>query len=291
MNIMNQNTLNLSSSNNRKNNDLSFASKADKTKIFITEKGEDFLKSGVDDLKKGIKKVSDSVDPIIKESRNNEAPPLILKGYAWLVNHVTGPIAEKYAVQGNAIKNNNDMAKKVLTLESIVLLGNAAKELCCMILYPTMTLVNQDLPTEKKRFVGIYDFFVTVFSFTGTILFGIDWTKNKTDKFLEKALFKHRSNTKLDKALTGLKFVTTIGLQTLLCKRILAPALSPPLAAKVRKNMEANDAKKAGNPQFASNTPANTQDPVSKPEPVVIVPNKEIFALYSKAMDKSATKA
>jgi hypothetical protein len=287
MNIMNKNTLNLSSSNNRTNNNISFASKADKAKVFITKAGENFLEADIEGIKKGINNVSKKVEPMIKE-KGTEKPSPILKAYGWLVSNVTGPLAEKYCVKENAIKKDSNLANKALTLESIILLGNAAKELMCMILYPTMTIVNQDLPTDKKRFVGIYDFFVTVFSFTGTLLFGMELTKNKTDSFLEKALFKHRGNNKFDKALKGLKFVTTIALQTLFCKRILAPALSPPLAAKVRKNMEANDAKKAGKPQFAANAPANT--PAGKPVEAPVF-NKEIFAIYNKSVNKSAEKA
>lgn len=137
--------------------------------------------------------------------------------------------------------------KKKPEIEDLVNLGNIAKELVCMIVYPLQVLTNPDLPKDKRRFVGLYDFFVTCFSLGGTVLFA--WKGKKLiNGFVENVLMKKYKNNpiypKAKRAIEGGGFVLGIAIQTILFKRVLAPAFAPPLAAAVRKKMEANDAKK-----------------------------------------------
>lgn len=138
--------------------------------------------------------------------------------------------------------------KKKYTVEDLVNLGNISKELVCMIVYPLQVLTNPDLPKDKRRFIGLYDFYVTCFSLAGTLAYalkGKTMVKDLVSKMMQK---KYLSNLakypKAVRAVEGGAFVLGIAVQTILFKRILAPALSPPLAAKTRKWMESNDKKK-----------------------------------------------
>lgn len=138
--------------------------------------------------------------------------------------------------------------KKKFTIEDLVNLGNVSKELVCMIVYPLQVLTNPDLPKDKRRFIGLYDFYVTCFSLAGTVAYAFKG-KKMMDSLVNKIMKKkYLSNIekypKAIRAAQGGAFVLGIAIQTILFKRVLAPALSPPLAAKTRKWMEANDKKK-----------------------------------------------
>ena len=132
-------------------------------------------------------------------------------------------------------------------IENLINFGNCMKELVCMIVYPLQVLTNPDIPKDKRRFVGMYDFFVTCFSLGGTLLFmwkGKKITKNFATKLMKGFTKDPVAYPKAQRAVEGGSFVLGIAIQTIFFKRILAPALSPVLAGKVRKRMEDADAKK-----------------------------------------------
>lgn len=139
-----------------------------------------------------------------------------------------------------------NMTKK-REVEDLVNFGNCLKELVCMVVYPLQVMTNPDLPEEKRRFVGLYDFFVTCFSLGGTLLF-IWKGKKLTDKLADNLMKKYTAEPNLypkaKRAVKGGAFVIGIAVQTILFKRILAPAFAPVLAGKARKALEDRDAKK-----------------------------------------------
>lgn len=140
-----------------------------------------------------------------------------------------------------------DNIVKKFRIEDLINVGNVAKELVCMVVYPLQVLTNPDLPKKQRRFVGLYDFFVTCFSLAGTLLFM--WKGKKLSTKVAKSLMKTYTDQphlypKVQRAVEGGAFVLGIAVQTILFKRILAPAISPSLAGNVRKVLEANDAKK-----------------------------------------------
>lgn len=140
-----------------------------------------------------------------------------------------------------------DNIVKKFRIEDLINVGNVAKELVCMVVYPLQVLTNPDLPKKQRRFVGLYDFFVTCFSLAGTLLFL--WKGKKISRHVAKSLMKSYTAQphlypKVQRAIEGGAFVLGIAVQTILFKRILAPALSPPLAGRVRKALEANDTAK-----------------------------------------------
>lgn len=185
-----------------------------------------------------------------KVDAENSKPPVYLKWVANLLKKVAPKLEGKF--------------QQKRSFEDIVNIGNMGKEAVAMIVYPAQVLTNPDLPKEKRRFVGMYDFFVTCFSLGGAALFA--WKGNYlSDKFAHQLMkSKYLSNIAkypdAMKVAKGGSFVLGLAVQTMLFKRILAPSLAPPLAAAFRKKMDANDAKKTAKQQDKSSDllPAGT---------------------------------
>lgn len=205
---------------------------------------------------------------IIKDIRNVEIlqedvkgePQKYLKWIGKLMRKVA-PFVERTSVEKKRISDQaklaGNKAKGIEPIENLVNMGNIAKELVCMIVYPVQVLTNPDLPKDKRRFVGLYDFFVTCFSLAGTVLYAWKGTKGM-NKLCEKLMSKytkdaaHYPNAK--RTVQGGAFVVGIALQTILFKRVLAPALSPPLAAAARKKMDKRDNQKLNKQQGNTET-------------------------------------
>ena len=144
-------------------------------------------------------------------------------------------------VEKNVVNSKKDK------INTMINAGNVLKELACMVIYPAQVLTNPDLPKEKRRFVGMYDFFVTCFSLGGALLYMAGGTKISNAfaaKLMKSFTDKPNLYPKAQRAVAGGGFVLGLLVQNLFFKRVLAPSLSPPLAAKARKIFEANDAKK-----------------------------------------------
>lgn len=185
---------------------------------------------------------------VINNIRNTAKLKEITKGPAPLYLRGIGKLMRKLAPFVEKIAVGTDGKPAKLKIEDLVNIGNIAKELVCMVVYPLQVLTNPDLPKDKRRFVGLYDFYVTCFSLAGTALFAWKGTP-LMKKGCELMMKKYKNNAKYPKALkavNGGAFVLGIALQTILFKRILAPALSPPLAAATRRKMDERDAKKEG---------------------------------------------
>ncbi len=178
----------------------------------------------------GDSKITKNLDEMVKSE-----PPKYLLGAAWLVKKFV-PWVEK-----NIVNSKKDR------INTMINAGNVLKELACMVVYPAQVLTNPDLPKEKRRFVGMYDFFVTCFSLGGALLYMAGGTKISNAfaaKVMKAYTDKPHLYPKAQRAVAGGGFVLGLLVQNLFFKRVLAPALSPPLAAKARKMFEANDAKK-----------------------------------------------
>lgn len=215
---------------------------------------------------------------ILENPRNNNVIKEVTKGSAprylqWIANGMRKltPYVERKFVANTSPKRKS--------VDDLVNYGNVAKELACMVVYPLQVLTNPDLPKEKRRFVGLYDFTVTVFSLAGTLWAvkrGKTLLKGKVEKMMAKYtteslskledLSKHMSPEMVEKyekmnpaekmkrlekiypnvqrAIDGGAFVLNIAITTILFKRIIAPAVSPPIAAAGRKKLEARDAEK-----------------------------------------------
>ena len=198
------------------------------------------------------------------------------------------PGIEKNVIQSK--KDDPTQGKR--TLEDLVNFGNIAKELACMIVYPAQVLTNPDLPKDKRRFIGMYDFFVTCFSLGGTLLFA--WKGNKLSKqFAGFLMSKYKNGAKANfypnakRAIEGGAFVVGIAVQTILFKRILAPALSPPLAGVARKHWEAKDAKKLK----AQGKTVEDKKPEETKNSSILIPPENDVALNMQNKDSNLIKS
>lgn len=140
-------------------------------------------------------------------------------------------------------KSSDDIVKAVTR---VVLLGNTFKEVVGTILYTTQAMTNEDLPKDKRKFVGLYDLSVGVVSTIVSLIFGVglqDRIRNGYSKLLKplgKSLPKSAAFVGTAAAFTS------FALQTIVGKRIIAPAIATPVAGKLKaKMMEKEDNAKA----------------------------------------------
>lgn len=134
-------------------------------------------------------------------------------------------------------------------LTKVVLWGNVGKEIVGTAMYTIQALTNEDLPEDKRKFVGMYDLAVGLVSTTFSFIFGVkleEKIKNGYSKLLKpltdspKEIVKSRGMV----AIVGLAAFSSYFLQTIIGKRIVAPAVATPIAGKVKAKMEAADAAK-----------------------------------------------
>lgn len=140
-------------------------------------------------------------------------------------------------------KSTGDVAS---ALTAVVLWGNVLKEAVGTALYTIQAMTNEDLPKDKRRFVGAYDLGVGVTSTMISFILGVGFQKviEKGYKSMLKGL--KGSSPRYDAILAGLSSFTSFGLQTIVGKRMIAPLVGVPVAGKIRSMMEARDAKKNG---------------------------------------------
>ena len=160
-------------------------------------------------------------------------------------------------IQKNANGSGFDLSKAVI---SAVLWGNVGKEVVGTALYTTQAMTNPDLPKEKRKFVGLYDLFVGIVSTTVSFIFGVGLQKTIKSSY-EKALKPLNGIAKYSAIIAGLSGFTSFALQTIVGKRIIAPAIGTPLAGRYKEYLMAKDAaKKAKNaetPQPVEDLPTN----------------------------------
>ena len=140
--------------------------------------------------------------------------------------------------------------------------GNVLKEAVGTTFYTIQALTNEDLPEDKRKFVGMYDLMVGVVSTSVSAIFGLGAVAMQ-DKILTKALEKNKGPqfSKYAAAYAGLTFLIPNLLQTIICKRIIAPAIATPLAGKWKAEQMAKlEAAKAENKQVSEPETIKVED-------------------------------
>lgn len=125
--------------------------------------------------------------------------------------------------------------------------GNIGKEVIGTLFYTLQAMTNEDSPPDKRKFVGMYDLIVGAISTSLSILFGVG-AVTMQDKILTNALKKNKGPeySKYAAAYAGLTFLIPNLLQTIIGKRIIAPAIATPTAGKWKqKQIEKAEAEKA----------------------------------------------
>jgi len=166
----------------------------------------------------------------------------------------------KKAVDFGPVQRFMDKADRADTFAYAIVIGNALKEAAITTMYTWRSLNNEYLTPEKRRFVGMYDLFM---GSTSAILCLIAGTLAvKGQRGLINMLINNKKSGALPgriKAYEGWAFLLPVVLQTVLIKRVIAPACGVPLAAKGRKWLEDKEAaKKTKTPAILSTTPPQT---------------------------------
>ncbi len=187
------------------------------------------------------KEANANIDKEIKENTfKGKLDKYLEKSVKWLMDKMQ----PKKIIRKNTAGRYKDFSSAVV---SAVLIGNTLKEVVGTTLYTTQAMTNPDLPKEKRKFIGLYDLFVGIVSTTVSLIFGIG-LQDAIKKGYEKALKPVKSAPKYVAVLAGLSGFTSFALQTIVGKRIIAPAIGTPLAGRYKEYLMAKDAaKKAKN--------------------------------------------
>lgn len=197
--------------------------------IYINKSGEVFTK---EEAEAQAKKLGKNLDELFKKQEGLQKDKQIKffkKIYRGFAN-VIDKVVKKDAAKGLAIA---------------LAAGNVLKEVIGGVMYTLQAYTNEDLPEDKRKFVAAYDAIVSVVSASFSALFGFG-SISALDKIFEGLLKKDKGHTKYAAATAGLTFFVPNFLQTIIGKRIVAPAVATPVAGKLKDKLVAREeAKKA----------------------------------------------
>lgn len=152
-------------------------------------------------------------------------------------------IFEKFARAFKYKSTDVDLSKKII---NAVLIGNILKDLATGIISTSQSFTNPDLSKEKRLFVGSYDIMACVTTVIISYLFG-PMAVNKIMNTYKKALKLIDGYPKQAAIIAGLTTFTSIVLQSIVAKRMIAPAISTPLAGKLKNKIEEHNNKQSKN--------------------------------------------
>lgn len=216
----------------------------------ITFTGDDFakkLKEAKKDFKKAVKegadkdtfqKIHDRFKSIEDGSKvKNLKIPAIF------------PTIVKWFGKVKVDKTGNKALDTASALTKVVLWGNVGKEVVGTAIYTVQALTNEDLDPDKRKFIGMYDLAVGVVSTACSFVFGVGLEKKIKDgyKNLLKPLTKSENlvvKSRAAAAIVGLAAFSSFALQTIVGKRIVAPAIATPIAGNLKGKLEARELKK-----------------------------------------------
>lgn len=213
------NTINTVNSNNYKSN-LSFKGGANLTEF------NKFIKDAEDAVKEAGKKIAKPAAQ--KVSKFDNFAEKTLKKYAG------SRFFDKMSKMGGGGE----------ALAYAIVLGNVAKEVVGGIIYTVQALTNEDLAPDKRKFLGMYDLFVAMVSASISLVAGLAMLKGQ-NKMIKSMLGGQKAEhlPGYAKAFAGLGFILPTVIQTIIGKRIIAPAVATPIAGIFKKKMEEKEKK------------------------------------------------
>ncbi|MBR1424876.1 hypothetical protein IJ579_04870 [bacterium] len=128
----------------------------------------------------------------------------------------------------------NDFGKTII---NAVLIGNILKDLMTGIISTSQSFTNPDYSREKRLFMGSYDVMACLTTVVLSFIFG-PMSVNKITSGYKRILKPLEKTLRYNMVINGLSAFTAIVLQSIIAKRVIAPALSTPLAAKMKKKLE-----------------------------------------------------
>lgn len=129
---------------------------------------------------------------------------------------------------------SKDLSKSII---NAVLIGNILKDLMTGIVSSTQSFTNPDFSKEKRLFIGSYDVAACLTTITASFILGpmaVDKIKSGYIKLLKPM----KSSPKYDMCLAGLTSLSAIILQSIVAKRMIAPAISTPLAGIMKEKLK-----------------------------------------------------
>lgn len=149
-------------------------------------------------------------------------------------------VLKKFA--GSGLFNKLSKSGGAEALAYAVVLGNTAKEAVGTAMYTVQAFTNDDLAPDKRKFLGLYDLFVGVISTAISFGVGLALVKGK-NKIVKKMLGNTEHLPNYAKAFVGLGFIIPTFFQTIIGKRIIAPAIATPIAGVYKKKLEDKEKK------------------------------------------------
>lgn len=149
-------------------------------------------------------------------------------------------VLKKFA--GSGFFNKLSKSGGVDALAYAVVLGNTAKEAVGTAMYTVQAFTNDDLAPDKRKFLGLYDLFVGLISTTISLVVGLAMVKGQS-KMIKKMLGNREHIPGYAKAFAGIGFFLPTFLQTIIGKRIIAPAIATPIAGVYKKKLEEKEKK------------------------------------------------
>ncbi len=154
----------------------------------------------------------------------------------------------KFCAKSNS-KTGNKVVDTASLLTNIVLWGNVGKEAVGTTMYTVQAWTNTDLPKDKRKFVGLYDLSVGLVSTAFSFIFGVGLEKSIKKKY--KNMLKPLTSSsdaalrsRAGAAIVGLAAFSSFALQTIVGKRIVAPAVATPVAGRLKKKLEDKELQK-----------------------------------------------
>jgi hypothetical protein len=149
------------------------------------------------------------------------------------VENFTTKIFEKFAKTFNKFGGGkkSDLGKIIIMS---VLIGNIIKDYFNGVVSATQQYLNPDLSPERKKFLCIYDLLCTNITAVLSVALG-PMALNKITQGYKRVLKPLEGKPKQAMIINGLSAFTTLALQHILAKRIIAAGISAPLAGKLKE--------------------------------------------------------
>lgn len=209
------------------------------------------------EIEKAYNKAKTMADQYVENKVNNNE---FEKGLDNVLEKYFTKVAQWFGKSKKLISKNASPEDLARSITRAVILGNVFKEAMGTALYTTQALTNTDLDKSERKFVGMYDLFVGITSTGISALLGVGFERAIRNKY-SNALKSIGNIPKVGVIVGAATGFTAFILQTIVGKRIIAPAIGKPLAAKARDYLRAKEDAKLAEAKAAENKP-ETSEPI-----------------------------
>ncbi len=188
------------------------------------------------------KKIKEMAQDTIRMAEQELQDSYKTKPFKKKVDGYLSNIFEKFAKTfAHSAKGKSGNLSK--TIINAVLIGNILKDLATGIVSTSQSFTNPDLTKEKRLFMGSYDIMACLTTVAISYVFG-PMSVDKIMNSYKKLLSPLKGTPKFAVVIAGLTTFTSIVLQSIIAKRMIAPAISTPLAGMLKSKLENMDSNK-----------------------------------------------